>query len=245
MEFNEGAKSDIEKNLKEITNNISLDEKDRTDIEKELRSTYYEAAEAAAVARGSNTVTTDDVKTAKAEMCSPKVTAESYMKSYASTLSRAGFWPRLVAYIIDNIVIGVTMLILAIPVLMIMVLMSVPFSETANDTWFQAQSPAALAVFFAVMLVTVISALIVGIGYYIVLEGHFGYTIGKYLLGMRVLKTDGTRIGYKEAFLRNLSKYINNLIILDTLIMLIFFNNEKQRGFDKIANTMVVHARSR
>ncbi|HEY3422503.1 MAG TPA: RDD family protein [Methanocellaceae archaeon] len=243
MEFNEGAKSDIEKNLKEITNNINLDEKDRTDIEKELRSTYYEAAEAAARARGSDTVTIDDVKTARAEMCSPKVTAESYMKSYASTLGRAGFWPRLVAYIIDNIVIGATMILLALPILLLILILNIPLSDTPVYTW--DHSALALVIFIAVAIVTAVSMLVVALGYYIVLEGHFGYTIGKYLLGLRVLKTDGTRIGYKEAFLRNLSKYINNLIVIDALIMLIFFNKEKQRGFDKIANTMVVHARSR
>ncbi len=243
MEFNEDAKREIEKNLKDITNNINLDEKDRTDIEKELRSNYYEAAEAAARAKGANTVTIDDVKIAKADMCSPKVTAESYMKSYASTLSRAGFWPRLVAYIIDNIVLGVTIGLLVLPMLLLMVLLNVPFSNSKDYTWMGSHSPAVLAVFFGVALITVLSAAIVAIGYYIVLEGHFGYTIGKYFLGLRVLKTDGTRIGYKEAFLRNLSKYINNLIIIDALIMLIFFNKEKQRGFDKIANTMVVHVK--
>ena len=76
------------------------------------------------------------------------------------------------------------------------------------------------------------------------LEGHFGYTIGKYLLGLRVLRTNGTKIGYKEALLRNLAKYNNYLIVIDTLIMLIFFNKEKQRGSDRIADTMVVYARS-
>ncbi len=241
MEFNEDAKREIEKNLKEIVNNINLDEKDRTDIEKELRSNYYEAAEAAARAKGANTVTIDDVKTARADMCSSKVTAESYMKSYASTLNRAGFWPRLVAYIIDNIVIGVTLLLLVLPMLVLMLILNVPFSDTPASSW--EPSPMALAVFIPVALITVVSAIIVALGYYIVLEGHFGFTIGKYLLGLRVLKTDGTRIGYKEAFLRNLSKYINNLIVIDALIMLIFFNKEKQRGFDKIANTMVVHVR--
>ena len=243
MEFKEDAKREIEKNLKEIINIINLDEKDRTDIEKELRSTYYEAAEAAARSRGSNTVTADDVKTAKSDMCSPKVTAESYMKSYASTLNRAGFWPRLAAYIIDNIVLCVTILILVLPTLLLMVLLNVPFSKSSDYSWVGNHSPAVLAVFFSVAFITVVSAAIVAFGYYIVLEGHFGYTLGKYLLGLRVLKTDGTRIGYKEALLRNLSKYINNLIILDALIMLIFFNKEKQRGFDKIANTMVVHVR--
>jgi uncharacterized RDD family membrane protein YckC len=241
MEFNDDAKREIEKNLNEIINNINLAEKDRTDIQKELRSTYYEAAEAAARARGASTVTLDDIKTAKADMCSPQVTAESYMKSYASNLRRAGFWPRLAAYIIDNIVLGVTILILVIPVLLMMVIMNVPFKNTHDVSWIGSHNPATIALFILVALFTVLSALVVAFGYYIVLEGHFGYTIGKYLLGLRVLRTDGTKIGYKEALLRNISKYINNLIIIDALIMLIFFNKEKQRGFDKIANTMVVH----
>ncbi len=244
MEFTNDAKIEIEKNLKDINRNINLDEKDRIEIEKELRSTYYEAAESSARARGANTVTIDDVNTAKAGLCTPKETAESYMKSYANSLSRAGFWPRLVAYIIDNIVLGVSIAILTSPMLVLMLILDVPFSKSSDYSWMGQHSPAVLALFFALMLVTIISDVIVGIGYYIVLEGHFGFTIGKYLLGMRVLKTDGTKIGYKEALLRNIPKYINNLIAIDALIMLIFFNKEKQRGFDKVANTMVVHARS-
>ena len=241
MEFNEGAKSEIEKNLKEIKNNINLDEKDRTDIEKELRSNYYEAAEAAAMARGSNIVTTDDVKTARAEMCSPKVTAESYMKSYASTLSRAGFWPRLAAYIIDNIVMGVTVLILAIPILLLMVILNVPFSEDSLKTW--DPSMMALAIFIPVALITVVSAPHRGL----LILHRPGRALRLYVRqvppGHARIEDGRHQIGYKEAFLRNLSKYINNLIVIDALIMLIFFNKEKQRGFDKITNTMVVHVK--
>ena len=166
------------------------------------------------------------------------------MRSYAGNLRRAGFWPRLVAFIIDNIILGVTIGILLLPMLIMMLILNVPFSNSSSDySWMAQHSIPVLVMFFALAFVTVVSDCIVGIGYYIVLEGHFGYTIGKYLLGLRVLKTDGTRIGYKESLLRNLSKYINNLIIIDTLIMLIFFNKEKQRGFDKIANTMVIHVR--
>jgi len=243
MEFNEDAKREIEKNLKDIINNINLDNKDRTDIEKELRSTYYESAEAAARARNSTVVTTGDVNTAKAGLCTPKETAASYMRSYASTLSRAGFWPRLAAFIIDSIILCATIFILTLPMLVLMVILNVPFSKSSDYSWMGQHNPAVLALFFGLALITVVSDIIVGIGYYIVLEGHFGYTVGKYLLGMRVLKTDGTKIGYKESFLRNLPKYINNLIIIDALIMLIFFNKEKQRGFDKVANTMVIHVR--
>jgi uncharacterized RDD family membrane protein YckC len=244
MEFNEDAKREIEKNLKDIVNNINLNNQDRTDIEKELRSNYYESAEAAARARDSTVVTIGDVNVAKAGLCTPKETAASYMRSYAGTLRRAGFWPRLAAFIIDNIILGVTIGLMSAPMLIMMLILNVPFSDSSTDySWMTNTSIPVLVMFFALAFVTIVSDCIVGIGYYIVLEGHFGYTIGKYLLGLRVLKTDGTKIGYKESFLRNLSKYINNLIIIDTLIMLIFFNKEKQRGFDKIANTMVVHAR--
>jgi uncharacterized RDD family membrane protein YckC len=79
--------------------------------------------------------------------------------------------------------------------------------------------------------------------YYIVLEGRYGKTIGKYSMGLTVLKTNGERIGYREALLRNIPKYIRNFLIIDVLIMLIFFSKEKQRGFDKVADTMVVHLR--
>jgi uncharacterized RDD family membrane protein YckC len=90
---------------------------------------------------------------------------------------------------------------------------------------------------------TALSALVVILGYYVFLEGHFGYTAGKKIMGLLVLRTDGTKIGYKEAILRNLSKYVNNLIVIDTLIMLIFFYKEKQRGLDRMADTIVIHSR--
>jgi uncharacterized RDD family membrane protein YckC len=166
------------------------------------------------------------------------------MKSYASNLKRAGFWSRLVAFIIDNIVLCMLLLIVMTPTLVTLLILKMPFSNAAgNQLWFNSLSLANLVTLVLVGLASILSALIVIFGYYIFLEGHYGYTIGKYILGLRVLKTNGTKIGYKEAILRNISKYINNLIIIDTLIMLIFFYHEKQRGFDRIANTMVVHLR--
>ncbi len=66
-------------------------------------------------------------------------------------------------------------------------------------------------------------------------------TIGKYILGLKVLKESGTKIGYREAILRNIPKYVGNFIIVDALIMLVFFNKDKQRAFDKVADTIVVH----
>jgi uncharacterized RDD family membrane protein YckC len=239
MEFTDDAKRDIEQNLNEIVKNVNADGKELTDIERELRSNYYEAAESAAKSRGAESVTTDDVKTAAATMVSPAETAECLMKSYGSSLKKAGFWYRLAAYIIDSIIIGAVVLVLMLPT----IALRIGFSNVFNDTMNYTPNPLMMAAFFTIMACSVASAIFAYIGYYFLVEGHYGYTIGKYLLGLRVLKTDGTKISYRESLLRNIPKYIRNLIVLDALIMLIFFNKEKQRGFDKVANTMVVHAR--
>ena len=127
---------------------------------------------------------------------------------------------------------------------MILTLSGMPLEDSpANDAWFESQRPLYVVGILIVGTVTALSALLVIIGYYVFLEGHFGCTAGKKIMGLCVLRTDGTKIGYKEAILRNLSKYINNLIVIDTLIMLIFFYKEKQRGLDRMADTIVVHGR--
>jgi len=230
MEFTQGAKDLIEKNLYEIMEYMTLAGKDRADVEKELRSGFYEGSEAKARERGASTVSEEDVRSAIGEEGTPKEIAATYMRSYAGGLKRAGFWWRAAAYIIDGIILAVIILFLASPFFLINM-----WADTVNQTpWLTG--------------LVVLSNLAIGIitlgiifCYTVVFEGRWGQTPGKYLLGLKVIKVDGTPIGFKEALLRNIPKYISNFIIIDALIMVIFFGKEKQRGFDKVADTIVVH----
>ncbi|HMK45291.1 MAG TPA: RDD family protein [Methanocella sp.] len=245
MDFSDEAKREIEKNLGETARNISVDEKERTEIMNELRSTYYESAMKEARSRGSETVTLTDARTAKASVSSPRETADCFMKSYATGLKRAGFWWRLAAFLIDSTILCMLIFLIMSPILGFMFFTGMPINDdAAHEAWFNSQSPTIEVLFIATVFTVLPSFLIIILGYYFVIEGHFGQTPGKYLLRLRVLRTDGTKIGYKEAILRNLSKYNNYLIIFDVLIMLIFFPKEKQRGFDRIANTIVVHSKA-
>jgi uncharacterized RDD family membrane protein YckC len=82
------------------------------------------------------------------------------------------------------------------------------------------------------------------ITYFIVIEGGFGTTPGKTIMGLRVLREDGTKIGCVESIIRNIPKMVGNsvFLVIDVLLMILLtFNKEKQRGFDKIARTIVVH----
>jgi uncharacterized RDD family membrane protein YckC len=244
MDFSEDAKREIEKNLGEFVRNINLDDKEREEMVKELRSTYYERAESEARTHGADKVSADDVRAANANVSSPRETADSFMKSYATMLKRGGFWSRLVAFVIDCAVICTLLVAIVSPLLVMLVLAGMPMEESpAIDAWFESQNPLYVVGILIVGALTALSALVIILGYYVFLEGHFGHTVGKKIMGLQVLRTDGTKIGYKEAILRNLSKYINNLIVVDTLIMLIFFYKEKQRGLDRMADTIVIHSR--
>jgi uncharacterized RDD family membrane protein YckC/DNA-binding HxlR family transcriptional regulator len=73
-------------------------------------------------------------------------------------------------------------------------------------------------------------------GYSTLLEGFRGQTIGKIIVGLQVVRTDGKRVSYEHAAVRNFGKAF--LLPLDLLIEL---NNKPYlRFFDKIAGTSVI-----
>jgi len=82
-----------------------------------------------------------------------------------------------------------------------------------------------------------LAALGIILGYFPLLEGRFGYTLGKHLFGLHVLTEEGLPVGYKEAFLRRLSYYFEMLPV-DALF--IPFTQKKQRAFDIVARTIVI-----
>jgi len=72
MEFTQGAKGLIEKNIKNIMEKMTLSQKDRADVEKELRSNFFEGSEAKAKERGASVVAEEDVLKAVAEEGTPE-----------------------------------------------------------------------------------------------------------------------------------------------------------------------------
>ena len=80
------------------------------------------------------------------------------------------------------------------------------------------------------------------LGYFTWFEAHEGRTVGKRALELRVMRVDGRPMTYRESLIRNLVKLTPPLLLLDTLLMLIAFGDDRQRGSDKIAETVVVRA---
>lgn len=242
MEISKDAQTRLNNRVSRIVSDIDVFDTDKKEIVRELTSHFYDSSMMRAEARGSKTIDREDVEAALADSEDPKEVASGYMKAYVSSLARAGILSRSMAFIIDIILLIITVLV----VIGLLTLPLIPvfpggfMFNGSSDDGITFSNPIAGIVFSSIWAIGV---LVTTIFYFVVLEGRFGYTPGKWLLGLRVLKEDGTRIGYVDSLLRNLPKLLgsSSVLVLDALLMVILFRKDRQRGFDKIARTIVVH----
>lgn len=75
--------------------------------------------------------------------------------------------------------------------------------------------------------------------YFILLEGFFGYTLGKLIVGIRVAKMDGGKININQSALRNFARLIDGIFFNLIGIVTIDKSPLNQRVGDKLANTIV------
>jgi len=126
---------------------------------------------------------------------------------------------RAVAYVIDSIIVGIaTTIILAIIMLPL----------------FIANPAAFLNIFsfpFAMGLLYIL--------YFSIAETMYGATLGKRLLGLKVVTKTGGKLSFEKAFIRNISKIHWVLLLLDLIGGLITSTDLHQKYSDRIANTTV------
>lgn len=141
----------------------------------------------------------------------------------------AGLGSRFMAAVIDSVAL-VTLQIVAFVALGFF--MNVfDFLSEANTNWIVA----AFTMLFFVLLW----------GFYILFELLWnGQTPGKRYFNLRVIRTDGSPIGFIESLIRNLVRIIDFIPAMYGFgVILMFFNNRARRLGDLAANTLVVHDR--
>lgn len=74
--------------------------------------------------------------------------------------------------------------------------------------------------------------------YWTVLEYATGQSIGKRLLGLRVVSLDGGKAGLKGILLSSFGK--STLLPVDVITGLILTNEKRQRIFNKLGDTLVI-----
>ena len=77
--------------------------------------------------------------------------------------------------------------------------------------------------------------------YLILMEAYVGWTVGKRILGMRVVDGSGNKIGLSKSVIRNLLRFVDGLPALNILgIILIATSPRGQRFGDRVAKTYVI-----
>ena len=83
---------------------------------------------------------------------------------------------------------------------------------------------------------------VIYIGYFTLLEGSKGQTIGKMITKIKVVREDGGKIDMNQALTRNILRIIDGLFAYLIGAILIWRSDKKQRLGDNIAKTIVIKA---
>lgn len=75
--------------------------------------------------------------------------------------------------------------------------------------------------------------------YFVVAESGYGYTLGKRIMGLRVMTLNDKIPNLEKAFIRNISKIYWILLLLDVIGGLATSGDPRQKYSDRIAGTVV------
>lgn len=152
---------------------------------------------------------------------------EGYNQEKVSTIEKkgyryAGFWMRFWAYLLDLLVLLSINTIIVSPIIAITNL-----SE--------------IRIFFFSIEAILIS--IVTILYFLLLTKIWGQTIGKMVLGIKVISKKGVPLTWSALIYREVvGRYIIQVFMLTyTLYLIVAFQRKKQGLHDMIGDTLVIH----
>ena len=159
-----------------------------------------------------------------------QATAPPPPSGYAPPSPLGDLGSRIVAGIIDYIIVGIVAGILSVFLVVPWALTGPRMMDTFAPNWFGMWG--IMGVMWLLWLV-----------YFTYFEGTSGQTIGKKFTHIKVVKEDGSRCDYGSAFVRNILRIVDHLPFLYILgIILIAATEKKQRLGDMLGKTIVVKA---
>jgi len=132
---------------------------------------------------------------------------------------------RLVAFIIDSIIVSVCTFIIAAIII-------TPFVLIAAATGLPRYlfDPFSFPLFAGILSIL----------YFTFFETYYGWTFGKRIMNLETIKLDGQKLSLDLALIRNISKIYWILVLIDTVIGLATKGDIHQKVTDRVAGTTVV-----
>jgi len=87
---------------------------------------------------------------------------------------------------------------------------------------------------------SIMTTVLLGFLYFWILEGIWGITIGKVIIGIQVIKKDGTHCHMRASLIRNLLRFVDRLGVYLVGFLIAIFSRMRQRLGDHLADTIVI-----
>ena len=153
------------------------------------------------------------------------------------SLEPVGFWVRLGAYILDYLLLSIAMRIITLPWREKFEVLQKGFDPSITQLSQEKMMELGL-----VSLTFLLLYLAVSLAYYVLMNGRFGATVGKLVVGAKIVNEDGSRLGYTRALIRYPCECAS-FLILGIGYLMIGFRNDQRGLHDLIARTRVVYRR--
>ena len=153
--------------------------------------------------------------------------AGAWVVQPAAEVVHAGFWKRVAAYLIDSVIVGVAGAILGV----VLAAVAVPLALSGD-----AGAAAAMLLQVVIQLVSIF----ITAAYYAGFHASRGQaTLGKMAIGIKVVRTDGSRISLLRGIGRYFAAILSGLILCIGYLMAAF-TDRKQGLHDMLCDTLVV-----
>ncbi|MBN1896277.1 MAG: RDD family protein [Candidatus Aenigmarchaeota archaeon] len=139
---------------------------------------------------------------------------------------------RIVAVVIDSVILAVVMFVLSLPLGAQAMMMSA----------FDVTNPLAATQMAASSMLLSILSLLIGLGYFVYFEGTTGQTIGKKIVNIKVVREDGKPMTYMDALLRTILRVVDGIALYLIGLIVVLSSEKNQRIGDMAAKTIVVKA---
>jgi predicted Zn finger-like uncharacterized protein len=145
------------------------------------------------------------------------------IKHSPQELPKAGFWIRVVAWVLDTIIVLIIQA--GLELLLNFSLGMVNISDVENS---------------GLSTVFWLFALTIRFGYAVFFVGYCGQTLGKMAVRIKVVRTEGSQLTYGRAAVREVLGKIISALLLGIGYLMVAFDHQKQGLHDKIADTYVI-----
>lgn len=143
-----------------------------------------------------------------------------------NAITYAGFGVRFVAYMIDCLILGLLLLIVRIPVLIAMLVS--PDNPFTTSFFFEFSAYDILIYLLSVL-------------YFITMTYYSGATLGKKLMNIKVISSDGSKLTFFNVLYREtIGRYVSGAVIFIGYFMIIL-DEQKRSYHDRVCDTRVIY----